>query len=76
MSIADWDEATLERFVQDRVFGDPRLAGLLAREGLFPRCTTAELPANPTRGTVRHLTDGGAGAEFQAWNGSAWVNLG
>lgn len=31
MSIAEWDEGTLERFIQDRVLGDPRLSAVLAR---------------------------------------------
>ena len=76
MSIADWDEGTLERFVQDRVFSDPRLVALLGAGSSVPTYTTATLPTGLTKPAVVFVSDGGAGAVFQGWTGSAWVNLG
>lgn len=48
----------------------------LARVKL-PLYMTADIPAAADhRGEAIYVPDGGAGAEFQASNGTAWVNLG
>lgn len=39
-------------------------------------CTAATMPASPGLGLVVFVRDGGAGAQFQGWNGSGWVSLG
>ena len=38
--------------------------------------TVATRPTNLPAGTIVYVSDGGAGAVFQGWNGAAWVNLG
>lgn len=38
--------------------------------------TVATRPSGVSPGTLIFVSDGGAGAHFQGWTGSAWVNLG
>lgn len=42
----------------------------------LPSYTVATRPTGMSAGTVIFVSDGGAGAVFQGWNGAAWVNLG
>lgn len=42
----------------------------------LPSYTVATRPAGQAAGTIIFVSDGGAGAVFQGWNGAAWVNLG
>lgn len=53
MSIGDWDEGTLERFVQDRVFGDPLLRQVPA--AAYAAVTHSGAQSIPT-GAVTALT--------------------
>lgn len=58
-------------------FGMRRTVGNTIPEGpSLPIYTLATRPAAPTAGTTIYVSDGGAGAVFQGWNGAAWVNLG
>lgn len=56
------------------------LARVLFDLGQQPRCpefTVATIPAAADwKGRIIFVSDGGAGAKFQASTGSAWVNLG
>lgn len=74
--IGEWDEGTLARFIEDRVLSDPRLVALPGGTVRAPTYTVATRPTNVGAGTVIFVSDGGAGAVFQGWNGAAWVNLG
>ncbi len=42
----------------------------------LPTYTVATRPTGLTVPTIIFVSDGGAGAVFQGWNGAAWVNLG
>lgn len=54
-----------------------RLNRVLPKDGSegFTSYTVATRPAGVT-GAIIYVSDGGAGAVFQGWNGAAWVNLG
>ena len=61
----------MREFVRQQIRQEPRPV-----LGLHLVCTAATLPANPVPGLIVFVSDGGAGSEFQGWNGSAWVDLG
>ena len=77
MSIAGWDEATLERFVQDRVESAPVIVGLLAARNRIATYLTATRPT-VSAPTVIYVSDAAAGSRFQGWDvtAGAWVPLG
>lgn len=43
---------------------------------VLPTYTVATRPAGAAFGAIIAVSDGGAGAQCQMWNGAAWVNLG
>ena len=46
-------------------------------EGLTPYTTATRPTGTAVRpGSIIFVSDGAAGAKFQGWDGSAWVNLG
>lgn len=64
-------EDALREFVRGVMRQEPR-----PTLGLHVVCTAATLPASPVPGLVVFVSDGGAGAKYRGWDGSAWVNLG
>lgn len=65
-------KADLARFIRQQGTASPSLARVKP-----PTYLTADIPAAADHeGEVIYVSDGGAGAEFQGSNGTAWVNLG